>query len=304
MLVVLFNQDFSRNIPALHDIYSNRFSEIVYLVPDHHSVLREAYTKSRIDPRVVYAADKVIKWLRTVLGRRNPYALDSADQHAFRKSIIRVVGHQYYFYHFVVQAAERLLDSDANWFWFVGDDALINPYMDESTLWGLISDDSNYDYDAAICTPVIGSDSWLGRIGRDVNHLARSLNRALGSASAWARDYSLSADDGAHENQTIAVWCADFFGLSRELLIELVPLLRRCFHQKIFVEVALPNAVMSLTNRAVFLSNFSWQRVSTPDQHQLLMAVYLDDRTSVFTHPIKLSMCTDEEVERIRTLYG
>ena len=119
-LVIIFNQDFSKNIPKLETLYGGRFSHIIYLVPDHSSRVDKFYANHKIPQEFVKLADKAISTGRHLFQKRNPFGLNNSLKESVKERFYRVIGHQIYFYDFIKQASEHLLSLKVDWFWFIG----------------------------------------------------------------------------------------------------------------------------------------------------------------------------------------
>ena len=296
-LVVLFNQDFSVNIPKLERMYLGRFSHVVYLVPDYWSKLHRLYTRSRMPIGVVGALDNGVRVVRRMIGRRNPHELSPKERKAMGARFVRVLGHQFFFYDFVRQAAEALLGLDVDWFWVVGDDAILNPSLDEASLPGIVG--VGPDADVAVCRPVIGSDAWLTRIAGSVSSARVRLEAAVGSLSAIRGKLQIDPEAGAIENQSVAVACADFFGLSRDAFRQVVPYWEACFRQRLYVEMALPNSLLAVARRPAVLDNFVWARIEQPEAGVKLLDRFRDEAPPLFVHPVKLSTVAEERLNGV-----
>jgi hypothetical protein len=300
-LVILFNQDFSKNIPKLEALYGGRFDEIVYLVPDHASRLHRAYERKDVPARPLLWLDRVWNAFRRLLRRRNAHELHRIAAEEIGKRLIRVHGHQFYFHHFVAQAVGRLLALDVDWYWIVGDDAILHPRFDGAALarhFGL--DETDEAPDAVLCTPVVSRQDWLGRIEGSVDAARGRIRRALGDPAPQVRRYGIAVEEGAGDNRDVCVGCADFFGLSRGLLARFASAAERCFDEKLYVEVAVPNIVLAEAMRPRFFSDYLWKRLASPEEGRALVAELGGASTDVFAHPIKLSAIGADQLGQLR----
>lgn len=289
-LIVLFNQDFSRSIPKLESLYRHRFSEVLYLVPDHHSALDRFYRGGALARAAAYPLDCVVSRLRRQAGKRNPGALENSPGSLDDGRLIRVCGHQFYFYHFLVQAANALRKLDVDWIWVLGDDALLNPRIDERTIHGFLG--LNSDTDSVLCRPVIGSDKWIERIAGSVASAERDLADSLVDPPQIV---AIEAEPGAERNRSVPVACADFFGFRRDRLEAFLRSARACFARKLYVEIAVPNILLSVCRSTFFLTGFDWRRIEA-DGWRPLVADLLASSSAAFAHPVKLSQIPAEEI--------
>ncbi len=297
-LVVLFNQDYSKNIPKIERIYAGRFSCIVYLVPDYWSRLHRVYTNSYFPMSSVCALDRSFNSVRRFFGRCNPHELDKVTQKKLDTRFQRVTGHQFFFYDFVRQAANYLLALDVEWFWVVGDDAILNPVLNESSLPQAVSMDGFTE--AVICCPVISSDAWLKKIAGSVDSAQRRLESVLGPLSVIHNRHCIEKEKGAVENTDVAVACADFFGISHQLLRELVPIWCRCMAKKLYVELTIPNSVLAVAESPVLTDRFFWIRTNDIHEGGRLLDRFREDPECIFVHPVKLSVISDSELGGMR----
>lgn len=297
-LVILFNQDFSKNIPKLEQIYGGRFATIVYLTPDHYSRLHRCYTERPWPQWLPFLLDRGYSAIRRAIGKKNLYEAATEIQTVLGTRFLRVVGHQFHFYYFLVQAADALLALDVDWYWVVGDDALINPSLNEASLPLALG--MTTQTDAVLCRPVIGSDAWIAKIAESVPIARRCLRAALGDYSPLQRGYAVKPEAGALKNTDIAVACADFFGVSKRCLQDVLPLWRRCFREKLYVEMAFPNSLLQVAGHPVFTDRFYWQRVADAKESIALVERFCDDPPYIFVHPVKLSAIDEDMVNLLR----
>lgn len=289
VLAILFNQDFSRNIPKLERIYAQRFTERCYIVPDHNSRLHKLYRSKSIPVALPYTLDRAWNGFRRFAGRRNPHEIGRAEALAHGDRIIRVVGHQFYFYHFIVQAAERLLAMNADWYWIVGDDAVLNPGASEDSMASRFDLGGVGGPDAVLCRPVISSDDWLRRIEGSPEAASSGIRRAMGRSQEWCEQFALRSEEGAVINKDVPVACVDFIGLSRGLLERSISVLRSCFRERLYVELGFPNAILSTCARPVFIDDYVWERSVGIEKVVEMVEKLRGNPETIFAHPIKLS---------------
>lgn len=294
-LVILFNQDHSINIPKLEEVYRNRFSEILYLVPDHHSATDRLFKGSTWAQRCALPLDRLIARLRRMLGRHNPFELRDTGILTREKSLLRVVGHQFYFYHFLSQARSVLQELSVDWYWVVGDDALLNPRINENSILDFLGVSPKDTF--ALCRPVLGSDAWIQQIAGSIGRAQDLLSRALPAAPALE---GILPEPGALQNRSLPVACADFLGIRRDRLDEFLETCDACFDQKIYVELAVPNIVLSLHGGVHWIEDFDWQRIAA-DAWRPLVDQLKASPTCAFTHPVKLSHVPTEMLHHLRT---
>lgn len=296
-LVIIFNQDFSKNIPKLQSIYRNRFSQIVYLVPDHWNKLDSLYKSKKIPHWIPLWIDKGVSNLRKIFRKMNANSLDAQAIEAMGKNFIKVIGHQYYFYDFISQAENTLLELDVDWYWIIGDDALLNPAANEQNMHTRLK--MPIDSDSVVCKPVIGTDSWLEKIEESVESAYSRLEKAFGRVDTYRSKLSVRPEKESDNNKEIAVACADFFGLSKETLRAVLPLWKRCLASKLFVEVGLPNALIKASRKPWSTSDFYWQRIGSMKESIRLIEEFSKTPATIFVHPIKLSVFSKEQVSSL-----
>jgi len=296
-LVVLFNQDFTKNVPKLEELYRGRFSEIRYIAPDHWSRFDRAYLAGGAKGCLAYQADRLMSGARRALGRRNRFELSEGDA-ALHERILRVVGHQFQFYHFVVQASEALLRLEVEWFWVIGDDAILNPRLDEQGLAARFALDG--ESDAVLCRPVYGSDAWIDHICGSIDSGVRRVTSALGREGPWVRE-AVAPEPGAERNDRLAVACMDFFGISRSALQRLLPVWERMFRERLYVELGGPMAILANCERIGFCDEFDWRRNADKQEMESILDALAESESLIFSHPIKLSMFEPAQVMRLQS---
>ncbi|MEZ5582529.1 MAG: hypothetical protein R3F37_07030 [Candidatus Competibacteraceae bacterium] len=158
---MFFNEDYSKNIPILQQLYSSRFKRISYIAPDHYAQLGRWYRYPGKSFHIANGVDRLINRTRRLLGRRNrhEYCPPENPSTALVSMITRVIGFKYYFQDFFWQARRMLLASNAEWFWFVADDLLLNPEIDECNISDFFR--SETDSRSVICEPYCRSDEWV-----------------------------------------------------------------------------------------------------------------------------------------------
>jgi hypothetical protein len=294
-LVVIFNQDFSRVIPKLEMLYADRFSKTLYLVPDHASRFNEWYWHSRMPQNLVKFTDIVWNRARRIMGKTNQHELRGHISPELRSRMCRVIGYQFYFYDYIIQAAEWLLSQPFEWLWFMGDDVLLRPGYDEAALARRFS--LSVDTDAVICKAETPAAEWISYYHGSVAHYNDRMASVMKSPSIGSdRAFDLRTLGEIHGVMT----CCDFFGMRREFLATVLPLWRRCFQKRIFVETAVPTVFMSCSNRISFIDHFFWYFGNSRKNWGDLMNELMDSEEAVFTHPVKLSEVPLSEMHLLR----
>lgn len=177
-LVIPFNQDFTQNVPKLdtHSIGALFRDSLPGTGP--LSRLGSMHHEGGLRGQAAHLADRVVSATRRRLGKHNSFELRGAEAVTYEDQIFHVVGHQFYFYHFAVQAADALLKLNVDWFWLIGDDAILNSRLDEATLARRFDLDARTD--AVLCRPVYGSDAWIEHICGSVDSGLQRASSALG----------------------------------------------------------------------------------------------------------------------------
>lgn len=297
-LVIIFNQDFSKNIEKLEQLYAHRFKRIRYIVPTTLARWSAPGLRSGRWPVGFYLAiDSLLTFFNRISGRRSKFSILGTQYHRENKSrILSVVGDQYYFYHFISQASQVLLSDDSEWFWFVGDDAVLNAQINQQNFFDFLNLEKGVD--AVLCRPVIATDSWLIKIQKSVDSAREKIVKVLGTCTPYKQKLAIDREDVNSQNTEVCVACADFFGVSRDVLERSIEDFNAAIKQRIFVEVCVPNVLLKHANKPVSFSNFTW--VSQPSESQLKdMAVQLINSDTVFAHPIKLSSMTNEDLKKL-----
>jgi hypothetical protein len=105
----------------------------------------------------------------------------------------------------------------------------------------------------------------------------------------------------AHRNTTVIVACADFFGVRKDRLPGVLRSWQKCFRQKIFVEMAVPNALLAECEHPFILNDYLWDgTVQAQEWEKLVLRLLASERTA-FAHPIKLSAVPNECIEWLRS---
>lgn len=110
-LVIIFNHKYNRNIPLLDDLYRERFSDIIYIVP--------FYKKGEVD--------------------------DS------KYEVIDVYESSYSYQGYVAQAYNRLSKHNSKYYMFIGDDLILNPGIDENNFKEYFNIEEGDSYSTEVC---------------------------------------------------------------------------------------------------------------------------------------------------------
>jgi hypothetical protein len=294
-LVIIFNQDFSKVIPKLEMLYANRFSKVLYLIPDHASRFNEWYWHSRIPQDLVKFTD--IMWNRTrrIMGKTNQHELRGHISPELRSRMFRVIGYQFYFYDYIAQASEWLLSQPFEWLWFMGDDVLLRPGCDEAALARRLS--LSDDTDAVICEPQTPVAEWISYYHGSAGNFNDKIALALkSSVRDTGRTFKQNYSGEIHGFMT----CCDFFGIHRKFLATVLPLWKACFQNRIFVETAVPTVLLHCSDNVSFIHNFFWYFGNSRRYWGDLMHELVGSDEAVFTHPVKLSEVLLSEIHLLR----
>jgi len=297
-LVIIFNQDFSKNIEKLEILYSERFDRIRYLVPTSFARLTTQGSRTGRLPIGLYLMlDYSLKLIKRFFKRYSKFSILGSEYYSENKSrIFEVIGDQYFFYHYISQVSPRLLSDDSEWFWFVGDDAILNAQINQENFFEFFNIDD--DVDAILCKPVIGTDDWLSSIQGDVASANKKITSIIGTNTPYEQKLNVEKEDPESENQHLCVACADFFGVRRDVLERMLEDFDSCIKERVFVEVCVPNVMLKHARKPVAFSEFTW--ISQPTEEELNdMAAELLGPNTVFVHPMKLSSMSLDDLKKM-----
>jgi len=286
-LVVIFNQDWSCNVPALERLHGARFERRAYLVPDHASRFAPWYVDPRRSALAGFVADCGYNRVRRVLGRRNAHELEPGAAHACGGRRLRVVGHQYQFHHFICQAWRGLRAMDADWYWFVGDDVLPAAWFDAARAFERLG--AAPGTDCVLCRPQAKDDGWVRHFNGGAATIGRVLDRCLPRERLAVLDARYRELCGVSLDRAALGGCSDFFGVSRALLARAVPVWRALFRRHLFVEMAVPNALLALAERPHHVERYLWEFGDGRERWRALAGRLFRDPGLAFAHPVKLS---------------
>lgn len=121
-LVIVFNHKYNKNIPLLEELYSAKFSDIVYIVPFYK------------------------------MGELN-------DE---KYQIVSVYDTSYSFQGYIAQAYESLRKHDADYYLFIGDDLILHPEISENNFRKYFKLSEGESYNTEICkiNEPFGKYSW------------------------------------------------------------------------------------------------------------------------------------------------
>lgn len=289
-LIVIFNQDFSKNIPKLEELYSSRFSQVRYLVPTTHArLLQRQYRTGSLPLSVLLTADRVYSYYKKWFRVKTPFSLLNTPQLAdMNDRVHQVVGDQYLFYDYIAQASADLLKDDSEWFWFTGDDAVLNMTLNQENFFSAFDLEPSSEVDAIICKAVIGTDDWLTQLQGSVAKTKTILRKLLNTLTPYKNKLHVEREDTDSINEHVCVACADFFGVRRDVLEKSIPLFRQAAEQRLFVEIAVPNILISQAKKPISFDNFTWVRSPSDEMVQEMIDSLSTDKY-VFVHPLKLS---------------
>jgi hypothetical protein len=299
-LVIFFNQDYSINIPLLHSIYGNRFSKIIYIVPDHCSRFEKLYKKHGKSYRYVNAVDKIFNRLRRVLSKTNQYELPG-NKNSY--NIVNVTGFKYYFHDFFWQARRQLFDLEFTWYWFVADDLLLNPILNENNIDNILI--YNKKSKSVICQPHYARDEWVDIFHISTDTLVKHLRRADAYPLDF-REYNLPKDPHkpGPSRQKIIAGSADFFGVNVEILKEVLKKCHNLALKKVFVEAALPNILLSQDPQCSIIKSYIWDFEEDRGAQEKIMKFISNPGDSIFYHPVKLSTIETDFSEKLLSIYN
>jgi hypothetical protein len=212
--------------------------------------------------------------------------------------LLRVIGFKYYFQDFFWQARSRLLASGADWFWFVADDLLLNPAIDEKNILDFfrVRDGSR----TVFCEPYCRSDEWVNWFQGSTDQTITKLR----SAGAYAGDYGRwRFPDDPHLTgpiqRRVYGGCADFFGCHRGLLPRVLRAFHRLARQKVFVEIAVPNVFLSFDAGPTMTSAFEWEFDVGRGNTERIRRFVSEPGDKAFYHPVKFGIVEPELVGEI-----
>ena len=293
-LVVIFNHDFSKNIPKLNRVYGDRFSEILYLVPDHFTKLSLQYRDYTTNIRWPYFLDVSRSKARRLLNKRNPNELNGSAQHEFASQIVRVVGYKFQFYHYICQAWNKIRSTTPEWVWVIGDDVLLNSWFDESAFFARI--DAAAEADCVLCKPEAMSHQWVTYFEGSVNRGEEKLSTSLDYFDFERLLHAKRSLVGERLEAKMLGGCSDFFGMRFDLLPKAVEAWKKLFLKKMFVELAVPNVLSAVSRNPIFVDDYIWDFGDKRNEWEFLSAQLFEDEGKVFAHPIKFSEIDDEDV--------
>lgn len=298
-LVIIFNQDYSINIEKLEKLYSNRFDRIEYLVPTSISRLTNSFRKGNLPVYFYLLINSLIRFLFKIVNHHPPSSILNTDFHNKHKHRIHnVIGEQYFFYHYIAQSAKKLLESDSEWFWFVGDDAVLNSNITQDNFFSFLKIKSKENIDAVLCEPIIATDEWLNKIQNSVESAENKIIDLLDNSRPYDNKLNLIKENNSSKNENICVACVDFFGVRRDVLEKSITHFNDAIKSRLFVEVCTPNILINNAENPFTFSNFTW--IDQPSNLEFDgMLKKLKNNETVFAHPIKLSLFSTMNVDKL-----
>ncbi len=295
-LVIIFNQDYSINIEKLEKLYSSRFDRIEYLVPTSISRLTNGFRKGKLPVYFYLLINSLIRFIFKLVNHQPPSSILNTDfHHKHKHRIHNVIGEQYFFYHYIAQSAKKLLESDSEWFWFVGDDAVLNSNITQDNFFSFLKIKSKDNIDAVLCEPIIATDEWLCKIQNNVESAENEITNLLGTSRPYDNKLVLEKEKASSSNENVSVACADFFGVRRDVLERSINHFNNAIRSRLFVEVCTPNILIYNANNPFSFSNFKW--ISQPSHSEITkMVKQLKNKDIVFAHPVKLSALSIENI--------
>jgi hypothetical protein len=285
-LVVLFNIDYSVNIPKLNDIYGNRFSRIFYIAPDHFSRLDTSYRDHQTNILIPYAIDRIVSAVRRVGLRVNENEIDKKQLDHTKTKLLRAVGHKYYFYHFIVQIQKRLDLQELDWVWFVSDDVLLNWWFDDSRIASRIQLGENND--CVMCRPKVMTHHWVTKFEGSTAKFEQDLAACIPYAEFTKLVQNKRTLLGNDRDHLILGGCSDFFGVRPSLLAKLIPVWKKMFNRKMFVELAIPHSLLAMSEKPMMTDDYLWSFDNERDQPETMIRKLRQHKQWLFVHPVKL----------------
>lgn len=285
-LVVIFNIDFSVNIPKLKSIYGERFFRIFYVAPDHFSKLDTAYRDHQTNILIPYLIDRFVSAARRASFHVNENEIDNKRRYQMQGRLLRAVGHKYYFYHFITQIEKRLNIKEVDWVWFIGDDVLLNYWFDDSTITSKLQLRDNDD--CVMCRPKVMTSQWVTKFTGSTEKLDRNLAACIPSSELFRlmqRKKALLGNDRGH---VVIGGCSDFFGVRPVLLSKIIPIWKKMFRKKMFVELAIPYSLFAMSEKPYMTDDYLWSFGDDRDQPEIMIRKLRQHTQWLFAHPVKL----------------
>ena len=294
-LVLFFNEDYTKNIPVLERVYGGRFGQISYIVPDHYARLERWYRYPGRCFRLANGCDRIVNHARRLLGRRNAHEHPRAH---CRSDVAKVIGFKYYFQDFFWQARDALLASSAEWFWFVADDLLLNPVIEQRNILDFfkVAPASR----SVICEPYCRSDEWVNWFQGSSDAVIGKL-RAVGTFAGDHGDWTFPDDPhlGGPNQRRVYGGCADFFGCHRDLLGRALVAFHALALRKVFVEIAVLNVFLALDRNPTLATGFTWEFDAGRGNGDRIRNFIDTPGDRAFYHPVKFGLLGPDLTERI-----
>lgn len=260
-LVVIFNNPFARNINVLDKLYRSKFDRIFYLI-------------------------------------------DTPSTHP---DIIEIKGHSYFFHNYYLQAIDKIRGYD--YYFFIHDDAVLNPSFSADTAFTVFGLPKN-----AICirsVKMISHDStwpWAWRGVYDIVEKDSELRSALQLVKyKLVKRYEEQIMSSVLDGRDVLEWekvvnnqseilfghgpNSDILMMPAEALDDMITCLQRLNFENLFVEAALPTAIL-LTRWDIFQLNSSshpavyyWNEETDENPFRCLIKMCKEKQVAI--HPIK-----------------
>ncbi len=291
-LIIFFNTDFSKNIPALERIYGSRFADILYIVPDHVSRLRAPYFNPDVSYQWVNNLDKGLNRARRVLGKTNRFELTDTS---YQQKIVRITGIQYFFQDYFWQARKCIAEMNAQWYWFVSDDVLINQYYNEKNIDSILAQQTDQ---SIIAAPHHPSTAWVDWFQKSTDSAVDKLRLCqCYPDNIESLSFENDSKNTGPYQENILAGCADIFAIHHSKLELFFELCHLTALAKLFVELAIPNILLSHCSPVTFVNDYVWDFEFDKGNWDKIEKFLVSD--SFFYHPVKLSMLSEKQLSQL-----
>jgi len=291
-LIIFFNTDFSKNIPILEQIYGPRFSNILYIVPDHSSRLRQQYDDHKIPYAQVNKKDRLLNKARRLAGKKNAHELTDKS---FNSKIERVIGFQYFFQDYFWQARKRILAMDAQWYWFVSDDVFINPAFNEQNILDVLSSNKDLSF---ISAPHHPSNAWInwfqGSTEQAVNKLKQTDCLPIEFTNL---DFQNDVNQPGPYEKSVVAGCSDIFAIHKSRISKFLDYCHQTALEKIFVELAIPNILLTHCSAVSFVNDYVWDFDMNRGDWAKVERFLNSEK--FYYHPVKLSLLDQKKIQTL-----
>ena len=302
LLVIFFNIDFSSNIPKLNQLYQDRFSNILYVAPDHYTGLGKYYFQpyyKLVDRSGLYKyaqvnmLDKLISKYRRILNKQNQFELSDTIE-----NLQRVVGHKFYFQDYFWQIRESLNQNLYDWFWFVSDDVLLHPRINQNNI--LSEFGVSKQSKSVITKPYFARDYWLKYFMGNIDDVDNVLSKnGTNFVPENIRDFSPSPDHKGPCNRYLLGGCSDMFAIHKSILTASLNKFHSLAMSNIFVEIAIHNTLLSLDKDVTVFDQYTWEFDSGRGDLSRVKE-FIGDESKLFFHPVKLSLFDKKKIQILK----